>query len=82
MTIHELKQQPQYFDCVVEGKKTFEVRKKDRDYKVGDCLLLREWDKGCYTTREVLVKVTYILDNPDYCKEGFIVLGFHRLQEV
>ena len=83
MTVHELKQQPRYFDCVVDGSKTFEVRKNDRDYKVGDYLLLREWSvAGLYSGRETLVKITYILDSPDYCKEGYVVLGFHRLQEI
>ena len=44
MKIHELKILPQYFKEVEENKKTFELRKDDRDYKVGDVLLLKEWN--------------------------------------
>lgn len=40
---HELKVIPPYFDALVSGSKTFEVRKNDRAYQRGDVLILREW---------------------------------------
>ena len=36
MKVHNLKIKPQYFKDVVSGIKTFEVRKNDRNFKVGD----------------------------------------------
>lgn len=39
---HDLKILPRYFDAVEDGSKPFEVRRNDRDYQVGDILLLRE----------------------------------------
>ena len=42
-TVHELKVVPPYFDALVSGAKTFEVRKNDRAYQRGDVLKLREW---------------------------------------
>lgn len=42
MTIHELKILPEYYKAQVEGKKNFEIRKNDRDYKLGDKLVLQE----------------------------------------
>lgn len=74
--IHELKTLTGYFLALIGDRKTFEVRKKDRDYKVGDVLILKEWsqDKG-YTGYEARRKISYILDNTDYCKEGFVILG-------
>ncbi len=41
---HELKIWPQYYDRVEDGSKTFEVRKNDRSFQVGDTVLLREWN--------------------------------------
>jgi len=38
---HELKTDPEVFDAVAEGRKTHEIRKNDRGFKVGDGLLLR-----------------------------------------
>jgi hypothetical protein len=73
---HELKILPEYYDAVEAGIKTFEIRKNDRDYKVGDFLRLREWVAGSwYTGREITKQVVYIVDNPEYCKSGYIVMG-------
>lgn len=62
-TTHELKIWPEYYEAVVSGIKTFEIRRNDRGFKVGDTLHLREWNPETrhYTGRTVSVKVTYIL---------------------
>lgn len=44
MRIHELRTWPGPFAAILEGKKTFEIRKDDRGYAVGDHLLLKEFD--------------------------------------
>ena len=71
---HELKIAPQYFREIANGNKPFEVRRNDRDYQVGDILKLREYD-GDYSGQEISAKVTYILDDPAYCKDGYVVMG-------
>ena len=77
MKKHDLKTLPEYFWAVIEKRKPFEVRKNDRKFKVGDVLVLREWtEKKGYTGRAVMRTVSYILDDPEYCKEGYVVLGF------
>lgn len=38
MKLHELKIKHEYLIEVATGKKTFELRKNDRDYKVGDLI--------------------------------------------
>jgi len=67
--LHELKSWPQYFVPVLHGLKTFEVRRYDRDYRVGDYLYLREWCplRGIYTGREIVVRVTYRLVHGRNC---------------
>lgn len=41
--IHELKVWPEFYERIIDGSKTFEVRKDDRGYQAGDVLRLREW---------------------------------------
>ena len=59
--IHYLKTLPEFYQPHVERKKTFEIRLNDRDFKVGDYLVLEEWDGKKYTGRENTSEVTYIL---------------------
>lgn len=58
--IHELKISPEYYNAIAFGHKTFEVRKNDRDYKIGDWLLLKEWDGQKYTGRTLKRYVAYV----------------------
>jgi hypothetical protein len=66
MTDHELKIWPEYYNAILDGRKKFELRSDDRNFKVGDHLYLREWNKAMrnYSGRECLVLVTYILTGP------------------
>jgi ASC-1-like (ASCH) protein len=77
MQIHKLKTLPEYFNEILTGVKTFEVRYNDRDFKVGDLLVLREFDDvtQSYTGLFLYKDVTYILDDPKFVKEGFVILG-------
>lgn len=78
MTVHYLKIKPEYYKDVECGLKTFELRKNDRDFQVGDILMLIKLDdKGNETDQVIKAKVTYILkDCPQYgLKEGYAILG-------
>jgi len=54
---------PEYFQAILEGKKTYELRLADFECKEGDILVLKEWDPKTkeYTGREIEKKVSYVL---------------------
>jgi len=58
---------PEYFEAVASGIKKFELRLADFDVKIGDVLLLREWDavKKQYTGREIEKEVTFVIKTKD-----------------
>ena len=73
--IHQLKIERKYFSQIVDGSKTFEVRKDDRDYQTGDYLALNEVCEGEYTGFSMLVRVTSLLNDPKFCKSGFVIMS-------
>lgn len=76
--IHELKTWPEFFEAVLNGNKTFEVRRDDRGFSVGDILHLKEYDISLnrYTGRELAKTVTYILRGGKFGIEvGYVVMG-------
>ncbi len=73
---HELKILPKYFKDIVNGDKNFELRKNDRDFKIGDSLMLKEFDNGAYTGDSVQVVITYILVGGEYgLDKDYVILG-------
>ena len=76
---HYIKILPKYFDAIESGAKSFEVRYNDRNYQVHDILHLQEWIDGNYSGREMSVEVTYLLDEPAYCKEGFVIMAVRMI---
>lgn len=87
MTKHVLKLHDRYFDAVLYGIKAFEIRKADRDYKVGDVLILnRIDDEGRTSPNEPSIHrvITYILrheDFPEGIPEGYVLLSIKGYKE-
>lgn len=81
---HELKILPRWFEDVAHQKKTFEIRKNDRNYQVGDTLVLKEWYRGRYTGREVKRKVSYIYygDYVNGLSEDYVVMAIKGTRAV
>lgn len=85
--IHRLKTDPIVFDAVARGLKTFELRKDDRDFQVGDTLLLMETQYShlemqngapLVLTGNVAGRdVKYILRGPIYgLAAGWVIMAF------
>ena len=98
--VHAVKCLPKYFAPLSTGDKTFEVRKNDRPYRVGDYLAVNEFvpesedpydnmpetpistderraDGGRYSGKCLIFKITYILEEEEFCKNGIVILGLH-----
>lgn len=73
---HTLKCQPEYFRATKRGEKTFEIRRNDRDFQVGDTVTLLEFDGNEPTGRELRgFVITYIFHGPGFgLSEGYCVL--------
>jgi hypothetical protein len=88
---HELKTWPSVFRDAVDGIKTFEIRKNDRDFAIGDTLVLKEFDPAkstatsslrAYTGEEEEFIVTYMIQGrfglpPDIC-----VMGIKKIEDM
>lgn len=75
MQTHDLKILPEYFEPVLQGTKTFEIRCNDRNFQVGDLINLHEFSEATntYTGRIIHRKISYITDFMQ--KPGFIVFS-------
>jgi hypothetical protein len=75
---HVIKAWPEYFERLWDRTKPFELRKNDRDYRVGDRLNIVEFDPetGTRSGRMVMADVTYLIDQSRFgLAEGHCILG-------
>jgi len=76
---------PEYFESILSGEKTFDVRISDWKCNVGDILVLKEWDPKTknFTGRKIEKMITYIAKTKDFKffkkeeieKYGFQIIG-------
>lgn len=82
--IHELKDDPFTFNATASGLKSYEIRFNDRNYRVGDYLILKETKFSGeemrngkpleYTGRQVTRVITHILTGYGL-KERWVILS-------
>lgn len=84
MKTHKLKLNIKFCDEVLSGAKTFEIRKNDRNFKMGDLIEFKPVDNdgeaGYHKVQNHTYKITYILDNWGL-KEGYVVLAIREVKE-
>jgi hypothetical protein len=77
--------QQKYFQAILNGDKTFELRLADQEYNIGDILVLKEINENReFTGREIKKQITWIANTKnetfwpkeDIAKFGLIILGF------
>lgn len=88
--VHELKCEQTFYQPLIKGDKTFEFRRDDRGFKVGDKLWLREikymangFDSyaDVYTGEECVREVTYTLRCHELpaVPQGWVILGIKQV---
>lgn len=68
---HNLEIQHKYFTDISQGIKSFEIRRKNRDYKVKDILIL----KSLETNETIKKEIKYICDLSIYDIDHILILG-------
>lgn len=91
MKIHKLKTWPDYFEAVLNGEKTFEIRENDRGFQKGDIVVLEEYDPTKslkieamgrpiedvgYTGRKIEKQISYVTNWEQ--KENYIVMSIRN----
>jgi hypothetical protein len=82
-TRHQLKILPEFFDAVVDGSKTCEVRYNDRDFQVGDILYLnyhnpdaKDFSYEKFVDKCIIKRITHILSGEQWgIRDGYVVLS-------
>jgi ASC-1-like (ASCH) protein len=74
---HALKTTQPHFDNVKAGKKPFELRKNDRNFKEGDEIILQEYDPESkkYSGQEVKGVITLVMTDERFMRKDMAVLG-------
>ena len=77
MSIHRLKTWPEHYRAVRDTRKTYELRRDDRDFDDGDILELAEWvpETREFTGRSLLVEITHMLRDFDGLAPGYVLLS-------
>ena len=76
---HKLRKSVKSFDAVCSGKKSFELCRNDRGYKIGDLLEMEEFGEGIQTGRALKAVITYILEDYTGLEEGYCILAIEVL---
>jgi hypothetical protein len=77
---HILKCVNPYFQELIDGNKTFELRQNDRDYQLGDVLILKEYfpETDNYSGRDHSLSVDYIIWNHRGLNINYIVMSENK----
>lgn len=89
MTTHKLKVFIKYADAIMNGTKTFEIRKNDRGYKVGDKIVFsvvsNEGISVGNAVRHPLngatYRIDYILDDFEGLAQKYVALSISKVDE-
>lgn len=76
---HQIKLGAEFFGDTAAGRKSFELRKNDRNYKEGDMLEMEEIKDGKKTGRKCSKRIVYMMENFEGLEDGYCILGCELL---
>lgn len=75
---------PKFFDEILRGNKTFELRKEDDvQYEKGDILILKELDPttiDCYTGRFAISRIGFVLRHFEGLTDDYAIISLKDTQ--
>lgn len=82
-TLHVIKVREIYAEDILDGGKPFEIRKNDRNYRVGDKILFRVIDSKTlervqHALNKRLFDVTYVLEDVPGLHKGYAIIGIRQ----
>lgn len=89
MTTHRLKVFIKYADAIMDGTKTFEIRKNDRGYEVGDKIVfsvvsnegISVGDAVRHPLNGTAYRIDYILDDFEGLAQKYVALAISKEDE-
>lgn len=81
---HLLKSVSPYYEDVRDGRKKFELRYNDRNFKVGDFVTHAHWDaaKNEFTGNpNVVTEIVYLIDSGQWLSPGYCCFGIELSHE-
>lgn len=89
MTTHRLKVFVKYADAIMSGVKTFEIRKNDRGYEVGDSIVFNVVADDCHSFEEAArhplngetYRIDYILNDFEGLAQKYVALSISKVDE-
>jgi hypothetical protein len=81
MKMHELKIEQHWYDRLVTGEKTHELRFNDKDYQVGDVLLFKLPHGEAYPEQFGITHILHCYQFSQGLKDGYCILSLERLQD-
>ena len=73
--VYQIRLAASLYDDVAAGRKTFELTKNDRDYRVGQILEMMEFNDGRHTGRVIHADIVYMVEGVTGLQDGYCILG-------
>jgi hypothetical protein len=81
---HKLKCTNPFFQQTLKGQKNWELRKNDRNYQIGDWIILQEHapESDEFSGNFIAGQIVNILQDSEGLKKGYCILYIHYYKDI